>query len=216
MFSKSNFFSVKDIKTTGLTNVSEDEVIKLMGAVKGENIFLTDTEAIAKKVRLHPLIDKVEIKKALPGTLILKIQERVPVALILSNDGMVEVDSQGTILRFYETWPQKDQPVITGIQVPETIGPGQKLGYPQLDKALLLIRQAPEGLSPLVGEIHMNSDGQVNLYLTSGTQVKLGYGDQFTEKLRLLKELLDSKEYKSVEKAIKYIDLTAGKPVLGR
>jgi len=216
MFSKSDFFSVKDIQTTGLKNVSKDEVLKLMGTVKGENLFLTDTEAIAQKIKLHPLIAKVEVKKSLPGTLLLIIQERVPAALIFNNDGMVEVDSQGVILRFYQTWPQNDQPVLTGIQVPETIGPGQRLNDPLLDKGLLLIRQAPEGLLSRVGEINMASDRQVFLYLTTGTQVKLGQENQFADKLKLLNELLGSSEYKSMEKAIKYIDLTAGKPVLGR
>jgi len=216
MFSKSDFFSVKEVHTVGLNSISEDEVLRLMGTVKGENLFLADTEALAQKIKLHPLVDQVEVKKKLPVTLVIQIQERVPVALILNKDGLVEVDSQGIILRFYETWPKKDHPILTGIEVPDTIGPGQQIEHPQLAKGLLLLGQAPEGLSALFGEVHMASDGQVFLYLTSGVEVKLGHGDQFTEKLKLLKELIGSTEYKSVENAIKYIDLTAGKPVLGR
>jgi cell division protein FtsQ len=216
MFSKSNFFAVKAVQVTGLHNVSQDEVLKLMGTVQGENLFLVDTEAIAQKIKLHPLVDQVQVKRGLPGTIIIKVQERQPVALIFNNDAMVEVDSQGTILKFYDTWPKTDYPVLTGIQVPETIGPGQKLDNPQLQRGLLLIGQAPAGLLPLVGEIHLAADGQVFLYLTSGTEVRFGHGDDFADKLKLLQQLLDSSEYKTVEKAIQYIDLSAGKPVLGR
>jgi cell division protein FtsQ len=156
------------------------------------------------------------VEKELPATLVLKIQERLPVALILNDEGMVEVDSQGIILRFYDTWPKEDNPVLTGIEVPDTLGPGQRINNPQLDKGLLLIGQAPESLVPIMGEIHISADGQIFLYLTTGIEVKIGHDNENIAKLKLLKELLDSNEYKAVEKAINYIDLTAGKPVLGQ
>lgn len=216
MFSKSDYFAVQEIRTEGLNNVAEDEVFRLLGTVKGENLFLTDTEVLARKIKLHPLVDEAVVKKELPATLVLKIKERLPVALILNDDGMAEVDSQGIILRFFDTWPQEDNPVLTGIEVPDTLGPGQKIDNSQLDKALLLRRQAPEDLVPLMGEIHISADGQVFLYLTTGIEVRIGHDNEYSNKLKLLKELLDSTEYKVVEKAIKYIDLTAGKPVLGQ
>jgi cell division protein FtsQ len=142
LFSKSDFFSVKEVHIIGLSNVTEDEVLRLLGPVKGENLFLTDTEALAQKIKLHPLVNQVEVDKELPASLIFKIQERLPVALIHNNDGMVEVDSQGTILRFYDTWPKNDNPVLTGIDCTGTIGPGQRLSSSQLERALLLIGQA--------------------------------------------------------------------------
>lgn len=216
LFSKSDFFSVEEISIKGLDKITENEVLQLLGTVKGENIFLTDTEALAMKLELHPLVDKAAVTKKLPSALIVTIQERVPAALILSDDGVVEVDSQGVILKFYDSWPVTDTPVLTGIEVPETIGPGQKIVDANLAKALLILGQAPKDLLPLIGELHYVADGQFNIYLSSGIEVKLGFDDNYTEKLNLLKELLDSADYTSVEKKIKYIDLTSGKPVLGR
>lgn len=216
MFSKSSFFAVQDVRFEGLNNIEEDEVSRLLGTVKGENLFLTDTDVLAQKVKLHPLVDQVTVKKELPATIILEIRERLPVALIHDLDGMVEVDGQGIILRFYDTWPKNDSPVLTGIKIPDTLGPGQKIENPDLAQGLLLLGQAPEDLVGLIGEIHIAEDKQVFLYLASGTQVKIGYGQEYAGKLKLLKELLDSNEYKAVEKAIQYIDLTSGKPVLGQ
>jgi len=215
MFSKSDFFLVKDIRFEGLSNVAENEVLKLSGTVKGENIFLVDTGALAARVKLHPLIEQAEVQKKYPGTLIVKVSERLPAALVNNNDAMVEVDSEGIILRFYDTWPQKDRPVITGVEVPETLGPGQKIPGTQLEHALLLIGQAPADLKVKIGEIH-TEEGQINIFLITGIEVRLGYGDDYSGKLSLLMELLESTDFKILEKAIKYIDLTAGKPVLGR
>lgn len=216
MFTKSDFFIVKEVRLQGLDNVAEQEITKLLGAVKGQNLFLTDTKALAQRIKLHPLVDTATVKKELPATLVLHIQERVPVALILNKDGVVEVDQLGTILRFHETWPKTDSPVVTGIVVPDTIGPGQKVTSVQLEKVLQLLRQAPDSLISLIGEVNIGLEEQIFLYLNTGMEVRLGHGEEYAGKLTLLNELINNKEYQSIEQSIKYIDLTAGKPVLGR
>jgi len=216
MFSKSDFFLIDSISLEGLNNVAGDEVERLLGTVKGENIFLVDTGALAQKLKLHPLINEAHITKKYPGTLVIQIQERLPAALILNKDKMVEVDSQGVILRYYDTWPQKDSPILTGIEIPETIGPGQQIEDPGLKTCLQFVGQASPDLKAIFGEIHYVQDGQIFVYLTNGIEVRMGIGDDYGKKLKLLEELLNSEEFKIMEKAIKYIDLTAGKPVLGR
>lgn len=216
MFTKSDFFAVRTVSIEGLNRVAGEEVTRLLGPVKGENLFLMDTEALAHKVKLHPLIDTVEIAKKMPAALTVTVHERVPAALILKGDTVVEVDSRGVIMKIYEAWPKNDSPVLTGIDVPETLGPGQKIDDPQLTKSLALLGQAPQELLALIGEVSINAEGQAFIYLTSGVQIRLGHGRDYQTKLELLHNLINSAEYKSVQNAIKYIDLTAGKPVLGR
>jgi len=216
MFTKSDFFMLQEVRIEGLENVAEEEIVKLLGTVKGQNLFLTDTKALAQRVKLHPLVNEAAVRKELPLTLVVDIQERIPVALILNEDGVVEVDKEGTILRFHETWPKTGSPVVTGVVVPDTIGPGQKLVSKQLDKVLLLLGQASPSMIPLIGEVNINEVGQVFLFLNTGMEVRLGHDEEYAGKLNLLNELIYNEEYKSIEKSIKYIDLTAGKPVLGR
>lgn len=216
MFGQSDFFSVKNITIEGLKNISKEEIEKLVGTVKGENIFLLDIKTLIRKMELHPFVEKVSLKRELPGNLRIKIKERIPAALILNQQEVVEVDYQGIILRFHESWPKTDSPVVTGIEIPETVGPGQKIESPRLDIVLHLLGQAPQELLPVIGEVHLNSAEQVFLYLTSGIEVRLGHNEDYAGKLALLNELITTEEYKSMEKAIKYIDLTAGKPVLGQ
>lgn len=215
MFTKSDFFSVGEIRIEGLSNLAEEEVLKLLGTVQGQNIFLVDGSVLVQRTKLHPLVDQVTVEKRLPATLFLHISERVPAALILQEDGVVEVDLHGTVLRFHETWPKTGSPVITGISVPDTLGPGQKISSVLLEKALLLLGQAPPTLLVRIGEVNVHEDGQIFLCLSSGMEVRLGHNEEFAGKLNILNELLENEEYKSVEKAIKYIDITAGNPVLG-
>lgn len=216
MFTKSDFFMVEEVRIQGTNNVTQEEVLKLMGTVKGQNIFLTDTNDLAQRIKLHPLVDVAKVKKELPSTLVLNILERVPAALILNKEGLVEVDIEGIILRFHETWPKSDTPVVTGIDVPDTIGPGQMITSVKLDKVLLLLGQAPENLISLIGEVNISKENQIFLYLNTGMEVRLGHNEDYAGKLNLLNELIQNEEYKSIEESIKYIDITAGKPVLGR
>lgn len=215
MFSKSDFFTIDNVRLEGLNKITEDEVYKLLGPVKGENLFLTDTDTVAEKVKLHPLVDQVVAQKELPATIVIKIKERVPAALILNTSSLVEVDSQGIVLRFYDSWPEEDYPILTGIEVPDNIGLGQKFNNPKLDKALLLVGQAPAGLLSVLGEVHIAQNEQIFLYLTTKTEVRLGYGENYSEKLQLLWKLMESSEYQEMQHAVKYIDLTSGKPVIG-
>ena len=114
------------------------------------------------------MIDSADVAKELPSTLVFKIQERLPVALILAKDGLVEVDRQGTLLRFHDTWPEKDCPILTGVEVPETLGPGQKLSNASLTKALNFWSKLRLTLLSIFGEVNIAEDGQVYIYLTTG------------------------------------------------
>ncbi|MFA6808270.1 MAG: cell division protein FtsQ/DivIB, partial [Eubacteriales bacterium] len=184
--------------------------------ITGQNIFFIDYNLLESKIVLNPYVEKVQFEKSLPNTLTILVEERAPAALILVSGGVLEVDYNGIILKYYESWPKANCPVITGIEVSENVGPGQKIDDADLANLLKLIGQADKELLPLVSEVHLNAIGQVYLYLSSGVEVRLGYGKDFTEKLSLLNELCKTKEYQSVESAVKYIDLTSGKPVLGR
>jgi cell division protein FtsQ len=130
--------------------------------------------------------------------------------------GVLEVDAQGTFLRRLESWPKTDHPVITGISLAETIGPGQNLSNPSLTAALSLLGQAPKDLLGQIGELHVNSIQQITLYLTSGVEVRLGQAKDWKDKLNALLQLINDKEYKSFQQGVRYIDFTAAKPVIGR
>lgn len=215
-FLHSGFFSIQEIKVNGLTNVPEGEIRKFAGQVQGQNIFLFDKSVLSRRIKLHPLVLEVSFQRKLPGTLIIQISERTPAALILVPKGVIEVDSQGVFLRRLESWPNNDNPVIDGIEIPESAGPGQNISNPALTSALLLLSQAPSALLPLIGEVHINKIEQITLYLTSGVEVRLGKADNWQTKLAALFQLLNDESYQSFQHGVRYIDYTAAKPVIGR
>ncbi|MFZ3101102.1 MAG: FtsQ-type POTRA domain-containing protein [Desulfitobacteriaceae bacterium] len=215
-FLRSGFFAVQKVDFQGLSNIPVGEMQKLAGLVQGENIFLFDQNVLSRRLNLHPLVQNVSFQRKLPHTLIVQVTERTPFALVLVPKGILEVDSQGVFLRRLESWPNKDNPVIDGMSISESAGPGQNISTPPLTSALLLLGQAPKALLPLIGEVHVNSIQQMTLFLISGVEVRLGQAEDWKAKLASLFQLLNDKGYQSFQQGVRYIDFTAAKPVIGR
>ena len=216
LFLRSSAFGIQHVTVQGLRLIPENEIMKLAGGVQGQNLLLFDHEELKYKILLHPLVQSVKFQRKLPNSLVIQVTERTPVALVAVPKGVVEVDGQGTFLRRLESWPKTDQPVITGINLTDTIGPGQNFGNPSLTAALSLLGQAPSGLLAQIGELHVDSIQQITVFLTSGVEVRLGQANDWKDKLNALLQLISDNEYKSFQQGVRYIDFTAAKPVIGR
>lgn len=215
-FLRSSVFTIQQVVVEGLKNIPAADIQRLTSGIQGQNILLFDQEQVSRKISLHPLVQTVALQRKLPHTLVVKVTERSPAALVVVPKGVLEVDGQGVFLRRLESWPNTDYPVITGINVSDSAGPGQNLANPALTAALLLLRQAPAALLPMIGEIHVNAIQQLSLFLTSGVEVRLGQADEWKDKLTALYNLLNDKGYQTVQQGVRYIDFTAAKPVIGR
>ncbi|MDR1960866.1 MAG: cell division protein FtsQ/DivIB [Gracilibacteraceae bacterium] len=217
LFVRSQFFAITAIRTEGLVQLRESDVLRLAGVKPGDNLFLAEAKALARKVEMNPLVAGAEVKKNFPGGLIINVTERQPAALILKpdGDGAIEIDRQGFILRVYEAWPRGSLPVITNIGLEGNPGPGKQISSGRLGSVLIMLRQMPPEMAPLIGEVNLNDAGQITIFLTSGIEVRLGKTDQYAGKFALLLEIMGGEEFGLIAPGVRYIDLTSSKPVLG-
>ena len=216
LFFRSDAFAVQHVRAQGLEVVPENEILKLANGIQGQNLLLFDQEGLRHKVLLHPLVQSVQFQRKLPQTLVIQVTERTPLALVVVPRGILEVDAEGVFLRRLESWPKTDHPVITGVTLTDTIGPGQNIGTPSLTAALRLLGQAPPELLDLIGELNVNDTQQMILFLNSGVEVRLGQSNDWKDKLNALLQLLNDDGYKLIQQGVRYIDFTAAKPVIGR
>ncbi|HZK85099.1 MAG TPA: cell division protein FtsQ/DivIB, partial [Desulfosporosinus sp.] len=216
LFLRSSAFTVQHVMVQGLKLSPESEILKLANGIEGQNLFLFDQEVLKHKITLHPLVQNVQFQRKLPHTLVIIVTERIPVAMVVVPKGVLEVDAQGNFLRRLESWPKIDHPVITGIKIKDTVGPGQNLANPLLTAALNLVGQAPPSLLSQIGELHVDTLQQMTMYLRSGVEVRLGQANDWKPKLNSLSQLISTNEYKSFQQGVRYIDFTAAKPVIGR
>ncbi len=117
-------------------NFSEDYVHSLIKiSSEQDTIFSINPGKLRFELLADPLIQKVEVRRLLPDTLLLKIYGRTPIAQLINNDGRL-IDSDGIILGDRLKKDLKTWPIITGIQNVKSFKTGEVLDNPLVIKAI--------------------------------------------------------------------------------
>jgi len=110
-------FGVERIEVEGNWNMLRaEEVAKLSGVRAGDNLFWISVEDIHDRLDDEPWIKEVAVRRRLPGTLCIYIEEYEPVAIVASND-FYFADNDGKIIKRAESDEGKDLPVISGLSI---------------------------------------------------------------------------------------------------
>ncbi len=120
LVTQSPFFLVTQVKISGLHRVSNREVLDLARLKKGENIFSINTLKMENRLKTHPWIADARVKRSLCATLIIHVDEEVPLAVVnIENMARIIINDQGRPFKEYN--PETDQveglPVISGVDL---------------------------------------------------------------------------------------------------
>ena len=142
-----DFFRVRRVEIDGARYVSPDEIVSRLRIDTTRSLF-DDVEPLEKRVRQHPSVRDVHIERKLPGTLLVKITENLPVAFVQAASGLVVVDAAGRSLPVNPATADVDLPVLA---VRDTIAL-RVLGQvreqaPALFARIGEVRRVPEGSS---------------------------------------------------------------------
>ncbi len=105
------FFHVQTVQLEGARFLTPSAVIAALGADTTASVF-DDAESFAAKVEAIPLVARAQVRRRLPGTLVVTIVERTPVALVATAEGFRGVDSAGTRLPIDPALAAFDAPVV--------------------------------------------------------------------------------------------------------
>lgn len=110
------YFSIKNTKIIGNNFVSDKEIVSLMELHEGANIFKTGIQKLQKRISAHPWIMGVLIKRELPNSLLITVEERMPIAVAVYKGKSYLVDSDGVALGRRETLlDNRYFPIIRGV-----------------------------------------------------------------------------------------------------
>lgn len=106
-----SFFRVTRVEVRGIRNARADEIVKALPVPKGMSVFgdLAPVEAAADSL---PGFERVSVGRKLPGTLVVTLSEREPVALVMRRGKLALVSELGDVLPFDPTVGAPDLPVI--------------------------------------------------------------------------------------------------------
>jgi len=117
-----DYFHVQTVQLEGARFLTPTAVIAALGADTSASVF-DDPVRFEQKVESIPLVARARVRRRLPGTLVVTIVERIPVALIPTRDGFRGVDSAGTRLPIDPALAAFDAPVVLPPLAPrDTVG----------------------------------------------------------------------------------------------
>jgi cell division septal protein FtsQ len=103
-------FRVRDVEIVGLDAVERAEILELLDVTFQSSVW-TDTEEWAERVGAHPLLREARVTRRLPGTLVVTVVERRPVALV-PTPTLEPVDAEGRWLPLDPARRRLDLPVL--------------------------------------------------------------------------------------------------------
>ena len=205
-------FNITDITVNGNNQVSTNMIINLSGLRKGENIFKFNS-AVEQKIKENTYIESVNIKRKLPGTVIISVEERTVKYQINLINSYVYIDKNGYILE--NSSEKKDVPVIVGLSIKEDEMLNEKrLKTEDLEKLNDIIKIIDSAktinIDNLITEINTENKENYVLYLESkGKKINLGYTSNLTNKMLYVKKILEKEEGKTGSAFVNG-DLSAG------
>ncbi|MCY3563749.1 MAG: FtsQ-type POTRA domain-containing protein [bacterium] len=163
-----------EVVSAGSQRVAKDDLIA------GAPMFRVDTESIREVVLSDPWVSAVEVKKEWPNTVSIAVEERYPVAWVLTGDGWRALSLDGVAL---DVNPQQVLPRITGL-AGAALDPAHESIGPALD---FVERLRPDLRLGAVIEIH----GRQVTAEVAKRVVRLGRPADLEEKADVLVVLVD-------------------------
>ena len=105
------FFRVRRVVVEGTRYAEPTEIVSRLRVDTTVSIW-DDVAPLVARVESHPQVRTVRIGRRLPGTLVVRIEERLPVALVASPRGFALVDARGVTLPVDPSKVGADLPVL--------------------------------------------------------------------------------------------------------
>jgi cell division protein FtsQ len=107
--------SSDDIEIAGLANVSRPQVMEVMGADIGRNIFFIPLAQQKKQLEQIAWVESASVMRFVPNHLRVEIQERTPVAFARVASKVMLIDATGTLMDLPGGKKKYSFPVILGM-----------------------------------------------------------------------------------------------------
>jgi cell division protein FtsQ len=132
--------SSDNIEVTGMQNVTKTQIMEVMGADIGRNIFFIPLAQQKSQLEQIPWVESASVMRFVPNRLMVEIHERTPVAFARVGPRMSLIDSGGTLMEL-SAKHKYSFPVILGMN------PGEPLSTraPRMKTYVEMVRDLDAG-----------------------------------------------------------------------
>ena len=111
---KNILFKVQNIQISNNFLVKEEEIKEKLNNIYNKNIFFIKKNDIEKPLKSIDFLEKIEVKKKYPNTVIIKIYETQPIAIIFNKNGKFILDSSSNFIAFDKKLVTANFPSVFG------------------------------------------------------------------------------------------------------
>jgi cell division protein FtsQ len=187
-------WEIKEVTVNGTKLLSADQLRVLAGIPLSENLFFTSFARARSNLNKIKAIKKYHIFRLPPGTVIINIQERRPVASVILPNLSAVIDEQGYILNANAA-VTLNLPNLAELPVVAGVSDAQVINNEELESTTTAVIT---GIIPKITgftgakRIQLNLGGlvNINLLLDDLLLVRLGDQSQISRKMAVLEALL--------------------------
>lgn len=186
---KSDFFIINNIELEGNYIIPSEEILRTSGINLGSHIFNYNKTKAEERIDSFPYIKEVDIRRKLPKTVQIIVEEREVYVQFNHLSSYILVDDEGYILEIKED-RLENIPVFRGFTIEdhsrENILEEDELKT--LDSFILDSNN--KDLMDKINEIIYESERNININLKNGIEVAFGPVNNVKYKLSLLNDIL--------------------------
>ena len=111
---KNFFFKIQNIEVVNNHLINENNITEKLTHIYEKNILFIKRDDIEIPLKSIDFLEKIEVKKKYPNTIIVKIYETKPVAILFKNSDKYLLDSSSHLIPFNENMLIDDFPSVFG------------------------------------------------------------------------------------------------------
>lgn len=203
-----NHRSLTKYSVKGNREVSEAQIIELTQTKKGIRLNTVSSAKINKRLKKNPFIESAIVKAELPGTLLIEVKEREPVARLEGSvTGMIDGKGFGMPAKTQTVY---DLPIISGIKPSDFDSSWGVIKNPvikQVARELLKLKTKVPAAYHLISEIRQQDDQTVMMYTFDGAVPVLARASNLAANTVVLKNFWNQVVKVSGKDRFTYIDV---------
>ena len=113
---KNNFFKIKKIEVTNNYRIKESTIFKRLNHIYNKNIIFLSNNDILKFLLNLDYFESIEVKKKYPNTIVIKVYETEPVAILYRGKEKYIIDTLSNLIALEENLDEKKLPKVFGLK----------------------------------------------------------------------------------------------------
>lgn len=186
-----SFFAIRAIAVEGSSLLSPWEVEQIAGVSRGMSLLKINLQQIRARLVADNRIVDAEIRRSLPGTLRIRIEENVGIAAIPAFTGWLEIDKVGRVLAVTNDFASLNLPVVTGLKH-GFVTVGQRLPD---DSGWEIAHDCLAAMSPYmlsqISEINVADPANIVVWTRDPLRIIVGDKHNLAQKVQALSSMLD-------------------------